>query len=317
MYPISNSNHNPWTSPALHQPTASTSSGVTQSSQYIVRSKSFAELSGNRERLKASGNGAARILGAELEKVHTQVISGEISKEQHLAECHNIREAAEMISGFIDVEDEVLAKFKLQDKDNRTLATAEYLAILDDLGCQIDTDVLSNRERSEAARNASARGRANLQHMNNRIEALLVQMPEFRLIPRLTVYGFSPEQIGSMAAAQAIEAVHEHFDSLTAFRFSRDEIARMSSLGGAQAIAAVVQHFHSLSANWFSGDEIVRMASHPEGAQAIAAVVQHSAGLVACEFSPEQIVLMASRLGGAQEIETAALQMRRGSDEQG
>lgn len=240
MHPISNSNHNPWVSPELHQTTASTSSDVTQSGKYIIKPKNVAESIGNREMLKASKNWVARILGAELEKVHKQVTNGEISKEQHLEECYNIMEAAEMISGYRDVEDEVLAKFKLQGKDNRTLPLTEYLVILDDLVCQRDPTVLPAREREEA-RNASARGRASFQRMNSLLGEILVQMPELRFIPRLTAHGFSPEQIGSMTAAQAIEAVHEHFDSLTAFGFSRDEIASMGSRGGAQEIEAAAR----------------------------------------------------------------------------
>src|SRR5689334_2806380 len=107
---------------------SSTSPEETLSRQYDVRPQTLDALVDNRKRLATSENDAAKALGAALEKVHKQLANDEISPRQHKDKCNDIREAADMIVGFIDVENDVLAKFGLKGKCNLELRSDEHLA---------------------------------------------------------------------------------------------------------------------------------------------------------------------------------------------
>jgi hypothetical protein len=173
LNPTSNVHHTTATStsPETHQETSSASPEKTPQRQYDVRPLTLGDLANNRKGLAASENEAANTLGAALEKIHNKLANKDMTPEEHLEECIAIREAAEMINGSLDVEDEVLAKFGLQGrviegKLDLELAPAEYLAINDDLGRQLNEEngVLETRQRLEQdARRGSARGRMNLE----------------------------------------------------------------------------------------------------------------------------------------------------------
>ena len=287
MRPISNANHIRSASPEPNQATASTSSGVTVAEHY-VKPLNPAHLDANRKKLKTSKNEAAEILGVALEKVHWQLINKKISDDDHLAECGKIQQAADALGlEPIDADDEALAAFGLKGKADLRLNSGQYGAILDDLSHQLSNDNSAFAARArlevvarneEAARNAAARGRENIQRQGNTLGGASAPESSFPSFS-LTRDGFSQEEItriGSRGGRGALMAVSLYFDRLTARGVSRDQITNMaSSPEGDRALMAVDLHFDSLTARGFSRDQIIDMVSNPEeGARALEEAVR-------------------------------------------
>ena len=147
---------------------SSSPSEPSLSRQYDIRPRTLADLNDNRNRLKTSPNKTARNLCSALEDIHNQLHNANISEEKHLAKCFVIREAAEMVNGSLNVEQDTLEKFGLHKQSDLTLRPDEFQAINDDLGRQLDprNGVLATRERlQEDVIRDSRRGRANFERI--------------------------------------------------------------------------------------------------------------------------------------------------------
>lgn len=147
-----------------------------------ARPEALDDVRENRQKLLASKNEAVRILGARMEKIHTDLDEKKITSAAHLEECYAIQEAADILNEAKDdvnvaKDDEkaaVLSRLGLQGKELK-IAPDEHLAIHNDLGMQLNKTegVVATRERREqnvraaalAATRAANRGRANLLNM--------------------------------------------------------------------------------------------------------------------------------------------------------
>lgn len=100
------------------------------------------DLQKSREVLFSSKNLAARMLGTALERVQTQFKNGRITPMVHVEQCSQILEAAKMLYGSRDVEDDVLRKLNLDKmtRENNALTKEEYFSIMDDVDVQLDAE---------------------------------------------------------------------------------------------------------------------------------------------------------------------------------
>lgn len=96
---------------------------------------------GTRQILFRSPNPDARTMGEALQSLLIRARSGNTSADDHLAECYEIREAAEMLIGQLPVEKEVLEKLKLTTTPKGDeISSGEYLAICDELALHLHED---------------------------------------------------------------------------------------------------------------------------------------------------------------------------------
>ena len=149
----------------------SSNSGPSQSQSQSTRSRAkprtLDDLPDHRAILLQSQNPAAKILGEALKKVHDQFKTGAITSTEHLGQCYEIREAAEMLNGSLDVEEEVMHHQKLSGMtpERNALSSREYLAINDELDVQLDPErgVEAVRQRTLDNTRRASRGRGNFE----------------------------------------------------------------------------------------------------------------------------------------------------------
>lgn len=98
------------------------------------------DLEGHREAMLRSGDKATRILVQKVADMQNQLETYQLTPAEHQELCHVVLEAAAMLNGSSDVDEEVLTRAGLADlgSDERCISQAVYLGIADDLKVQLD-----------------------------------------------------------------------------------------------------------------------------------------------------------------------------------
>lgn len=148
-----------------------TSQRPSQSTISREKPRTLDDLPEHRQILFSSQNEAAQKLGKALQDLHERFAGGPFDHEEFLAQCHEIREVAEMLTDeSLVVNDEVrerLARLDLHNIPSRVVALTEeeYVAICDDLSVQTDDErgiqathhpMTTNQQAAEAEAEAEA-----------------------------------------------------------------------------------------------------------------------------------------------------------------
>lgn len=142
------------------------SSGSSRPTPSRSKPRTLDDLPRYRATLLSSQNPAAVILGKGLERLLGEAVAKKITSGQHLAQCHEMLEAVEMLKEKAGVDKELMARHHLDGlpPGQHALNNEEFLAVNDELAVHLDSErgVQAVQQRTDVAASAGDRARASL-----------------------------------------------------------------------------------------------------------------------------------------------------------